>query len=79
MDELARDTRLDLREIRDELGKLSAATRALCRHVDKTPAAAREAVEDGLSVNWKSVATTLLAAGTGIGVPIAAALILAPG
>lgn len=78
MDALTREIRADRRELREELAELAEDVRGLGRRIDRTPVAARQAVEDGLAVNWRSVVTTLLAAATGIGAPIAAALILAP-
>lgn len=63
------------RELRRDLRRLEER---LNRRLERTADGVAVKVEDSLTVNWKSVATTLLAAGTGIGAPIAAALILAP-
>lgn len=63
-------------ELREDLRGLE---RRLEAKLERAANGAAAKVEDSLNVNWKSVGTTLLAAGTGIGAPIAAALLLAPG
>lgn len=62
-------------ELREDLRGLE---RRLEAKLERAANGAAVRVEDSLTVNWRSVAATLLAAGAGIGAPIAAALILAP-
>jgi hypothetical protein len=76
-DDLRRDVRNDIRELRAEMRERFDTVDA---DHERVPAVTRKAVADGLGrVNWKSLGATVLAVATGVGGPIAAAWLLAGG
>jgi hypothetical protein len=69
----------ELRRVTGLHTRLDRLEERLNARLDAAAGVAAKKVEDSLTVNWRSVGSTLLAAGVGVGTPIAAALILAPG